>query len=363
MRLLARTAALVLPLALALTPSAEAAPSLKKAIWGPVEVNGVSQFPIYQDLGVGIYETDLRWDLVAPNKPANPGDPNDPAYRWPAELDKAVAQAGATGIEVCIQIISSPRWANGGHPKSWSPNPADFAAFARAAARRYPSVHLWMIWGEPTRSHNYKPLHHEHRDRPLTKAQAAGPRRYARLLDAAYAQLKGIDRRNLVIGGNTFTTGDISPTNWVKNLRLPNGKPPRMDLYGHNPFTARRPSFKNKPLGHGFADFSDLRRFEHLVNSKLARPRGKSTIKLFLSEFFAPTDHANHEFNFHVTQATQASWLKSALRLVRASSWIYTLGWYALYDDAPRADHLEHNRGLIDVHGKKKPSYDAKKNG
>ena len=25
--------------------------------------------------------------------------------------------------------------------------PADFADFATAAARRYPQVHLWMIWG------------------------------------------------------------------------------------------------------------------------------------------------------------------------------------------------------------------------
>ena len=47
-----------------LSPTANAAPTRKKAIWGPVQVDGVSQFPIYRDLGVGIFQIRLGWDSV-----------------------------------------------------------------------------------------------------------------------------------------------------------------------------------------------------------------------------------------------------------------------------------------------------------
>ena len=41
---------------LALPVSANAAPSRKKSIWGPATVNGQSQFPIYRNLGAGIWQ-------------------------------------------------------------------------------------------------------------------------------------------------------------------------------------------------------------------------------------------------------------------------------------------------------------------
>ena len=49
-------------------------------MWGPLEVNGVSQFPIYRELGVGIYQMGMSWSDVAPTRPENPRDPRDPAY-------------------------------------------------------------------------------------------------------------------------------------------------------------------------------------------------------------------------------------------------------------------------------------------
>src|SRR3954447_21534928 len=89
--------ALVVVLAFTAVP-AQAAPSVKKSIWGPVRVNGVSQFPIYHDLGAGIYETNLSWVSTAATRPARPTDPADPGYRWPAALDDAAAQARRYGI-------------------------------------------------------------------------------------------------------------------------------------------------------------------------------------------------------------------------------------------------------------------------
>jgi len=346
---------------LALPAQADARQSRKKAIWGPVTVQGKSQFPIYHDLGAGIWEYTVRWFRVAPTRPRNPRDPTDPAYHWPAEVDFALREAHRYGIRVSLLLTGAPRWANGNHTRRWAPrHPGDFADFAEAAARRWPGVRHWMIWGEPTRRRNFLPLAHERRGHPLTRSQSRGPRLYARILDASYGRLKRLDRHNVVIGGNTFTTGDVSPLNFIRAMRLPNGRRPRMDLYGHNPFTARRPRLSRPPLGSGFADFSDLDQLAHWVDRYLGRRGGSRhgrRIGLFLSEFFLPTDHPNHEFNFWVSRRIQASWLNSALRIDRRWSRIYTLGWLGLYDDAPRPKGDEVNRGLIDQKGRKKPAY------
>jgi hypothetical protein len=351
-------------LALALTASADAAPSRKKAIWGPATVKGRSQFPIYRDLGVGIWENRILWSTVAPTRPAHPRDPLDPAYRWPAELDDAIRKGRRSGIQTSLVLTEAPRWASGHSNPVWAPrNPSDFADFAYAASVRYPSVRHWMIWSEPTRAENFMPLIHEIRDRPLTRRMKRAPHTYARILDAAYGALKQRSRRNIVIGGNSFTTGDVSSLNWIRNLRLPSGKPPRLDLYGHNPFTNRLPRLTGPAIGHGFADFNDLDVLAGWVDRWLARPRGKRRINFFLSELFWPTDHANHEFNFWVPRKTAALYLTNALRITRRWSRIYTLGWYALYDDPPRPEGDEVNRGLLTYRGRKKPAYWAYKRG
>ena len=133
--------------------------SATKAMWGPYIHEGVSLFPTYRDLGVKIYEDRLYWSSIAPRRPHSPTNPNDPAYLWPAEVTTAVAEAKRYHIQVALQIIGAPTWANGGRPWNWVPTkPQDYANFAIAAARRYPSVHLWMIWGEPSRAHDFEPL-------------------------------------------------------------------------------------------------------------------------------------------------------------------------------------------------------------
>jgi hypothetical protein len=351
-------------LLLAVPPSADAARSRKKAIWGPATVKGKSQFPIYRDLGVGIWENRVNWSDVAPTRPAHPRDPSDPAYRWPPELGPAIAEGRHFGIRTSLVLTQAPRWASGHSNPAWAPRKAsDFADFAYAASARYPSVRHWMIWSEPTRAENFMPLFHEKRDRPLTRRMKRGPHKYARILDAAYGTLKARSRRNIVIGGNSFTTGDVSSLNWIRNLRLPNGKPPRLDLYGHNPFGARLPRLRGPSLGHGFADFNDLDVLAGWVDRWLARPRGKQRINFFLSELFWPTDHPNHEFNFWVTRKTAALYLTNALRITRRWSRIYTLGWFALYDDPPNAAGDEVNRGLLTYRGRKKPAYRAYKRG
>jgi hypothetical protein len=269
-------------------------------------------------------------------------------------------------MQVAIRLIGAPPWANGGKPWNWAPtDPREFAAFAQAAARRYPSVHQWMIWGEPTRVGAFQPLVPEIHGQPLTPAQAAAPHLYARLLDSAYGALKRVSRRNLVIGGNSFTDGDIFPLNWIKNLRLPNGRPPRLDLYGHNPFSARAPDLHNPPSPLGQADFSDIRRLAHWLDLYL-KPHGKP-LQIFISEFTLNTG-PNREFPYHVSERTQAEWVAGALHIVKHTPRISALGWIHLQDDPPMAapdgSFLPTTAGgLIDVSGRHKPAYTVFKRG
>jgi hypothetical protein len=333
----------------------------RKAIWGPVNRDGAPQFPIYHDLGAGIWQDTLNWRNTAPTRPADPTNPNDPAYHWPAELDQAVSDAARYKIRISLLVMSTPPWANGGRDYNWVPHDVgDYTDFLTAAARRYPSVKLWMIWGEPSRRPNFMPLTPEKSgSTKLNSKQAAAPRYYARMLDASYGALKAVSKSNVVIGGNTFTAGDITPYNWVKYMKLPNGRRPRLDLYGHNPFVGRRPAkggYQHKQV----VDFNDIPTFTKFLDRTLRDAHGHR-LKFFYSEFFWPTDHANGEFKFHLSKSLQASWLQSAFNVVHKSPRIYTLGWFALYDDPPTEFSV--NRGLINYGGKRKPAYNVFKSG
>jgi hypothetical protein len=340
-----RTVALAAVLLAALPAGAGA---FSKAIWGPVYYNGANQFPIYRELGASIYSAFLYWYQVAPTRPAHPENPADPAYKWPVEIDQAVQQAALFHMRVNLEVIGAPRWSNGDHSWNWTPKRADYAAFLVAATRRYPTVHLWEIWGEPNRSPNYMPQRTVKPGRPLDRAQQVAPHNYAKLLAAAYAALKRASPKNLVIGGNTFTGGTIRTRQWIENLRLPDGKPPPMDLYGHNPFSYTPPSFTARRSPAGEVQFKDLPRLADWIDKYLGRP-----IPIYISEWNIPTA-PDEEFPWWVAPDTAAQWVRTALKLCRGWRRIYALGWNPLIDFPPIS-----TSGLVSADGTPKPTFYA----
>jgi hypothetical protein len=318
-------------------------------IWGPLTLpDGASAFPVYRQLGVQVLQIELSWAQTAPTAPGDPTNPADPAYRWPRALDDAVGEASQYGIQVAVMVRGTPPWANGGRDPSWAPDdPASYAAFLQTASHRYPTVHYWMIWGEITRPGNFNPMP---ADSPV------GPQRYALLLEAAYGALKAVNQGNVVIGGMTYTVGQVGTPDVIRWMRLPDGAPPRMDCWGHNPYSTRYPNLSLPPFAPRIRDISDM----DTLHGELVRAyRGHGSVpKLWLSEFGISSDRPNRAFNFYVSRAVQAQWVSAAFRLADSVPYVAGLGWYDMVDE-PASIAGNVTEGLMTAEGTPKPAFYA----
>jgi hypothetical protein len=213
-----------------------------------------------------------------------------------------------------------------------------------------------MVWGEPMRRKNWRPLTPARPYQLLNAKQRVAPHKYAQMLDAAYEALHAVSPLNKVIGGMTDTTGEITPRQWIENMRLPDGRPPRLDMYGHNPFSVRAPKLNNPISPFQQYDFSDVGRLAELVDRNLGTAANPAP-PLFLSEWTIPTA-PDREFNYYVDPRLQAIWITDAFSVMRQRPDIFALGWIHLYDSPPST-----TGGLIRADGRKKPGYYAWKAG
>ncbi len=173
-------------------------------------------------LGVHVVRFTLRWDEIAQTKPATPADPSDSAYDWSGP-DAVLDGLHAHGIDVVLQLLGTPTWANGGKPSNYAPSSAaTFGAFASAAAQQYPWVRRWLIWNEPNQVRWLRP----------TSAAVYT----TKLLNPAYAAIHAATGGAIVAGGGTAprgSTGGVSPIAWLAGMRTAHA---RLDAYAHNPY-------------------------------------------------------------------------------------------------------------------------------
>jgi len=311
-------------------------------------------------LNAEVVRVDLRWDLVATRRPAQPRDPADPAYDW-THYDRVVDGARARKLRLMLAVWGTPAWAadpsvRAGSFPSFSTRPrrpADAGDFAAAVARRYAprGVHMYEAWNEPNIPLFLRPQYRRQGGRWVPDS----PRTYSRILKAMYAGFHGADRRAQVGGGVTAPAGDrdpqscpvqpdcrVPPRTFVRLLGARGLRPP-MDVYAHHPYPLRPPTDRNF-AGASYVDLYNLSALTREVDRTYLR--GKP---LWLTEFGIGTRRVA-QYPFFRTEAQQRSGLVDALRRVRANPRVRVFVWYLVQD------HRDWASGLVDERGRDKPA-------
>ncbi len=162
----------------------------------------------------------------------------------------------------------------------------------------------------------------------------------------------------------TLSFGPVRPRNYLRWMRLPNGKPPPLDWYGHNPFSQRFPDLRHtlprlsgRPGHEGHRHLRCGGQADYKRRYPAFRRRGS---RLWLSEFTISSDRANLHFDFFVSRAQQARFLSAGYRIARREPYIAGLGWIGLFDE-PVTVPGGITFGLMTHEGKRKPAYFAYK--
>ena len=141
-------AILGLALALALVSNAGAAGPLRTGFLDPGAFTGPNadvSVVRAQKAGATLTRIPLFWSAVATATPAEPEDPNDPAYNW-ASVDRQVVDAVRGGLEPILCITDAPKWAEGravGLPGTW-PSPASLLHRSTLWNMIEPMRYCWM---------------------------------------------------------------------------------------------------------------------------------------------------------------------------------------------------------------------------
>lgn len=171
-----------------------------------------------------IVRINYPWRSAVVGQPADPSDPADPAYRF-SPLDAAVRDASARGFDVLITTYSAPGFAEAANrpeaaaPGTWKPDPAAYAAFARALAARYsgsfgdlPRVRYFQAWNEPNL--------HTFLNPQWEGLTPFSPTHYRRMLNAFTEAVHDVHGDNVVVTGGTAPFGDERGSFRMRPLRF-----------------------------------------------------------------------------------------------------------------------------------------------
>jgi hypothetical protein len=329
-------------LALATAPHASAAPGVKFGLTDDAWlVNGPgtleSRLGKIDLLGVRVVRFTLRWDQIARTQPTVPADPSDAAYDWTA-VDPVLDGLRQHGIEVVLQIVGTPAWANGGKASNYAPTrSATFGAFASAAAHQYPWVRKWVIWNEPNQVRWLRPT--------------TAPIYTVRLLNPAYAAIHSAIRGARVAGGGTAprgSSGGVSPLAWIAGMHAAHA---RLDAYAHNPYPLdpKRETPLTGGCGHcTTVTMATMGRLISLLGRDFPRAR------IWLTEYGYQTNPPDRLLG--VSLALQARYVGEAAYAAFRTPKVDMLIHF-LYRDEPTLSRFQ--SGLITLTNAVKPAYHA----
>jgi len=303
--------------------------------------------------GASVIHTTASWPVIAPTKPADALDGNDPAYHL-ADLDELVFQSALYGERVMIDISGTPPWANGGKKPNVMPKRlADLTSFARMLATRYNgrtghgSVSLYSVWNEPNLQLFLTPQ--------FAGKKIVGPLNYAKLYKAAYAGIKAGNSAAKVAIGETSARGrdkplpgtsdTVAPGTFMKTLAKVKGL--RFDAWAHHPYPTTPNMRPLQVVRYPNVTLSTLSKFEADLKKAFHRQ-----VPVWITEYGHETKPAEPK---GVSYATQASYAKQALNFAKKDPNVQMFIWFVFRDSKGNP----WQSGLYSQSGAQKPAYAA----
>jgi hypothetical protein len=322
--------------------------------WSPTAAENVASA---QKSGATIVHTLADWSQLAPTKPLDPLDGDDPAYRL-GDLDQLVQNAAAHGMQVLVTITGTPRWANGGRSPNYAPKSmTTLTQFAHMLAARYSgknsefgTVTRWSIWNEPNLGRFLAPQY--------SGKKIVSGATYAKLYMAGYKGIKAGNKLAQVAAGETSNRGRNHPTGSVGNDTVAPALFAQMVARAnpHLPFAAwathpypsvyalgpgQKVAYPNVALSTMTHFGTDLKKWFH------------RNVPIWITEYGEQT---KPEYRLGgVTYAKQAADLKKAMQLARANPYVGMFIWF-IFRDSTSATWAS---GVEKKSGAKKPSFAA----
>ncbi len=298
------------------------------------------------------------WSQIAPTKPANPLNGNDPAYNL-SDLDALSREAAVYGQELLVTITGTPKWANGGQTPNHPPtNLANLTNFTQMLAKRYNGstktegiITHWSIWNEPNLQLFLTPQFN-------AAGKAVSPAEYVKLFDAGYKGLKAGNALSQVAAGETSNRGHNAPTDSVTNSVAPatfardvsliNPKLPFVAWATH-PYPTASIFGPTQKVAYPNVGLTTINKFGADLQTWFKRP-----VPLWITEYGEQTAPAS-KLVLPVSLAKQAADVKKALQLAQQSPYVQMFVWFIFRDSTAQTWFS----GLEKTTGAKKPSYNA----
>jgi cellulase (glycosyl hydrolase family 5) len=317
--------------------------------WSPTRAENLRQASV---AGASVIHTTASWVGIAPTKPANAANGDDPAYKL-ADLDELVFQSGLYGLRVMIDINGTPKWANGGKAPNVMPTRlADLTTFTKMLATRYNGRHghgivaLWSVWNEPNLQLFLTPQY--------AGKKIVGPANYAKLFKAAYAGIKSGNSLSKVAIGETSARGrdkplagvsaSVAPGTFAKYLAKVPGL--KFDAWAHHPYPTSPNLPPTQKVRYPNVTLSTLPTFEKDLTKFFHR-----SVPVWITEY----GHETKPPDPHgVSYATQAKYAMQALNIAKNDPNVQMFIWFVFHDTAGNP----WQSGLYTANGSQKPAYD-----
>jgi len=312
-----------------------------------------------------------NWASIAPTKPANALNGNDPAYNL-SDVDTFVNQAQRYGFEVLLTIAQTPKWANGGKTPNYPPtNTNTLTQFSQMLATRYNgskpgvgTVRRFSVWNEPNLGLFLAPQFD-------ANGKIVSPAAYAKLYAAAYKGIKAGNPNAMVAAGETSNRGKNRPTGSIGTDSVapatfahllseanPNLK---FDAWATHPYPTSYPLGPGQKVAYPNVAFSTMSRFGADLAKWFKRP-----VPIWVTEYGEQTKPQYPCGG--VSYSQQAADVKEAMLLARDNPYVEMFVWFIFRDSTGGCSSSIGNTltsggtwfsGVVSKGGTKKPAYAA----